>query len=386
MTSQLETDQSTSRRVFWEGNVAIAEGAIAAGCRFFAAYPITPASEIAHWMAKRLPEEGGAFITMEDEIASISAVIGASWAGAKAMTATSGPGFSLMMENLGYAIFTETPLVIVDVQRAGPSTGQATMVAQGDVFQARFGSHGNYEVIALAPSTVSEAYSLIIKAFNLAEEYRTPVIFLADEHIGHLEETVEISLKVEIIHRKKAIKGQKHFFGNVQDGSLIPPMPALGEGINVSVTGSTHNSQGIRDTQNAKVHQDLVWRIIQKIDTNREEIQMIEETLPDLSQIGIISYGSVSRSVWEMLRLAEQENIPVGHLRLITLWPFPRRTVKTFVNQFEKVIVPELNTGLMIREIERFTSDRTELIPVSKIGGGTPLDPEEILEVVVKNV
>jgi len=337
-------------------------------------------------MAKRLPEEGGAFITMEDEIASISAVIGASWAGVKAMTATSGPGFSLMMENLGYAIFTETPLVIVDVQRAGPSTGQATMVGQGDVFQARFGSHGNYEIIALAPSTVSEAYSLIIKAFNLAEKYRTPVIFLADEHIGHLEETVEISPKVEIVHRKKAKKGQKHFFGNVQNGSLIPPMPALGEGFNVSVTGSTHNSQGIRDTRNAKTHQDLVWRIIQKIDTNREEIQIIEETFPDHSQIGIISYGSVSRSVWKMIRLAEQENILVGHLRLITLWPFPRSTVKTFVNQFKKVIVPELNTGLMIREIERFTSDRTELIPMSKIGGGAPLAPEEILEVVVKNV
>lgn len=366
--------------------MAIAEGAIAAGCRFFAAYPITPASEIAHWMATRLPEEGGAFITMEDEIASISAVIGASWAGVKAMTATSGPGFSLMMENLGYAIFTETPLVIVDVQRTGPSTGQATMASQGDVFQTRFGSHGNYEIIVLAPSTVSDAYSLVIKAFNLAEKYRTPVIFLADEHIGHLEETVEISPNVEIVHRKKAIKGQKHFFGNVQDGSLVPPMPALGEGFNVSVTGSTHDSQGIRDTRDAKVHQDLVWRIIHKIDTNREEIQMTEETLMNHSQIGIISYGSVSRSVWEMIRLAEQENIQVGHLRLITLWPFPRRTVKTFVNQFEKVIVPELNTGLLIREIDRFTSDRTELISISKIGGGTPFDPDEILEMVVKNV
>lgn len=366
--------------------MAIAEGAITAGCRFFAAYPITPASEIAHWMATRLPEEGGAFITMEDEIASISAVIGASWAGVKAMTATSGPGFSLMMENLGWSIMTETPLVIVDVQRAGPSTGQATMVSQGDVFQARFGSHGNYEIIALTPSTVSEAYSLIITAFNLAEEYRTPVIFLADEHIGHLEETMEISLKVEVIHRKKANKGQKHFFGNVQDGSLVPPMPVLGEGFNVSVTGSTHDSQGIRDTRNAKVHQDLIWRIIQKIDTNREEIQMTEETLPNASKIGVISYGSVSRSVWEMMRLAKQENIQVGHLRLITLWPFPKRAVKSFVNQFEKIIVPELNTGLMIREIERFTSDRTELIPVSKIGGGEPFDPEEILEMVVKNV
>ena len=323
---------------------------------------------------------------MEDEIASISAVIGASWAGVKAMTATSGPGFSLMMENLGYAIFTETPLVLVNVQRAGPSTGQATMVAQGDVFQARFGSHGNYDIITLTPSTVAETYSLIVKAFNLAETYRTPVIFLTDEHIGHLEETVEIPPTLEIIDRKKAKKGETHFFGNVQDGSLVPPMPALGKGFNVSVTGSTHNSQGTRDTRDAKVHRDLVWRIIQKIATKREELQMTEETLPDHAQIGIVSYGSVSRSVWGMMRLAEHENIPVAHLRLITLWPFPRRPVKAFVDRYEKVIVPELNTGLMIREVDRFTSERTELIPMSKIGGGEPFSPEELLEMVVTNV
>lgn len=386
MTTQLESEQTEPNRVFWQGNIAIAEGAIAAGCRFFAGYPITPASEIAHWMAKRLPEVNGAFIEMEDELASIGAVVGASLAGVKAMTATSGPGMSLMMETLGYAIFTQTPMVLVDVQRAGPSTGQATKVGQGDVLQARFGSHGNYEIITITPSTVEESYLSMGQAFNLAEEYRTPVLVLIDEHIGHVEETIELPGSMEIINRKKAKQGDKHFYGKDPDGSLVPPMPILGEGFNLSVTGSTHDTLGVRHTTGVKVHADLVWQIINKIADNREKLTQTEETLPEDAQIGIISFGSVSRSVWEAIRLAEHENIRIGHLRLITLWPFARRQVKNFVDQFDKVIVPELNTGLMIREIDRFTSDKTELIPISKVGGGDPIRPDEILEVVVKNI
>ncbi len=386
MTTQLESEQTEPNRVFWQGNIAIAEGAIAAGCRFFAGYPITPASEIAHWMAKRLPEVNGAFIEMEDELASIGAVVGASLAGVKAMTATSGPGMSLMMETLGYAIFTQTPMVLVDVQRAGPSTGQATKVGQGDVLQARFGSHGDYEIITITPSTVEEAYLSMGQAFNLAEEYRTPVLVLIDEHIGHVEETIELPGSMEIINRKKAKPGDKHFYSKDPDGSLVPPMPILGDGFNLSVTGSTHDTLGVRHTTGVKVHADLVWQIINKIADNREKLTQTEETLPEDAQIGIISFGSVSRSVWEAIRLAEQENIRIGHLRLITLWPFARRQVKNFVDRFDKVIVPELNTGLMIREIDRFTSDKTELIPISKVGGGDPIRPDEILEVVVKNI
>jgi len=386
LTTQPKTEREQSNRAFWQGNIAVAEGAIAAGCRFFAGYPITPASEIAHWMARRLPEVGGVFIMMEDEIASIGAVIGASLAGAKAMTATSGPGMSLMMENFGYAIFTQTPLVLVDVQRAGPSTGQATKVGQGDVMQARFGSHGNYEIIALTPSTVEETYKIMGTAFNLSEEYRSPILVLIDEHIGHVEETVEIPEEMEIINRKKAEKGDKHFYGKAQDGSLVPPMPTLGEGFNVSVTGSTHDTVGTRHTVGVKVHADLVWQIINKIDADREKLERVEETLPEDPQIGIISYGSVSRSVWEAMQMAEQDNIRIGHLRLIGLWPFPRRRVRAFTERFEKVIVPELNTGLLIREIDRFSPDSTELIPISMVGGGEPIRPEQIVEEVVKNL
>jgi len=346
------------------GNVAIAEGAIAAGCRFFAGYPITPSSGILEHLSNRLPQIGGVCVQMEDEIASLGAVIGASWTGLKAMTATSGPGFSLMQENIGYAAMTETPCVIV--------------------YQARYGSHcADYEIITLVPSTVKESYELIIHSFNLAEQYRTPVIFLSDGHISHMNETIEIPEKQPIINRKKPTSKDETIFGSVSDGEIVPPMPSLGEGYNVSVTGSTHDMIGFRDTLNGDIHRKLVCRLAEKITCNKEKIIKIEEDLPNDAEIGIVSYGSVSRPVWEAQELAEKENIKLAHLRLITLWPFADKEVRSFLNGLKNVIVPEMNSGLIVREIERCTNGKTSVHSISKIGGGEPITPSELLDFVV---
>jgi len=373
-----------AKRMFWKGNEAIAEGAIAAGCRFFAGYPITPSSEIMHHLSKRLPQIGGVFVQMEDEIASLGAVIGASWTGVKSMTATSGPGFSLMQENIGYAAMTETPCVIVDVMRVGPSTGQATLTSQGDVYQARYGSHSaDFEIITLAPSNLKESYELIIHAFNLAEQYRTPVIFLADGHISLMSETIEIPEKPPIINRKKPECKEDPIFGCLSDDDLVPPMPSLGEGYNVLVTGSSHDQKGFRHTRNGEIHRKLVHRLADKINHNKEKIIKSEETKPNNSEIGIISYGSVSRAVWDMQKLADAENINLAHLRLITLWPFPDKEVSSFLNGLKNVIVPEQNSGLIVREIERCNKSTTKVHSLSKIGGGEPITPIEMLDLVV---
>ena len=254
---------------YLSGNEAAAEGAIAAGCRFYAGYPITPSSEIMERMPLRLREAGGVFIQMEDEIASISAVIGASWAGAKAMTATSGPGFSLMQESIGYAAFTETPCVIVDVQRAGPCTGQATKVGSGDIMQAKWGSHGDYQVIALSPWSVQEMYDLTLRAFNLSERYRVPAMVLSEETVGHLRENISIPARIEVWDRKKG-KGEAPFGTKEEDG--VPPMPAFGEGERLAITGSTHDAYGFRKTDEPEVHAELVERINRKIIKNRQKI------------------------------------------------------------------------------------------------------------------
>jgi len=383
MVNNLEKN-ANAKRNYWMGNEAIAEGAIAAGCRFFAGYPITPSSEILEHLSKRLPQIGGVCVQMEDEIASLGAVIGASWAGIKAMTATSGPGFSLMQENIGYAAMTETPCVIVDVMRVGPSTGQATLSSQGDVYQARYGSHcADYEIITLVPSTVKECYELIIDAFNLAEQYRTPVIFLSDGHISLMRETIEIPEKKFIINRKKPTSKDDIIFGSISNDNLVPPMPCLGEGYNVLVTGSTHDDIGFRDTLNADTHRKLVYRLAKKIICNKDKIIKIDRDFPNDAKIGIVSYGSVSRAVWELQELAEKENIKVAHLRLISLWPFPDEEVRLFLNKLKNVIVPEMNSGLIVREIERCNNGITNIHSVSKIGGGEPITPSELLDLVV---
>ena len=361
---------------FWQGNEACAEAAIVAGCRFFAGYPITPASEIAEHLAKKLPKIGGIAIQMEDELASIGAVVGASWAGAKPMTATSGPGFSLMQETIGYAFMTETPCVIVDVQRLGPSTGQATKCGQGDVMQARWGTHGDYSAIALSPNSAQEMFELTIKAFNLAEKYRTPVILLADEAIAHMSEQVTMPslADIEIVNRRKPKPGETAFFGLEE----VPPMPAVGEGYNVAVTGSTHNEYGIRFTADPNVHKRLVERLNSKIQNHADELAEAETHNIDDCQIGIISFGCTSRAIYEAVENAEAKGVTVGYARLKTIWPFPEKIVKKLAKTAEKIIVPEMNLKQLYYEVQRVTNGSSEIIALNKIGGGELITPEEL--------
>ena len=361
---------------FWQGNEALAEAAIIAGCRFFAGYPITPASEIAEHLAKRLPQVGGVAIQMEDEIASIGAVVGAGWTGNKAMTATSGPGFSLMQETIGYAFMTETPCVIADVQRAGPSTGQATKCGQGDVMQSRWGTHGDYSAIVLSPNSVQEMFTLTVKAFNLAEKFRTPVILLSDEIIAHMHEQITVPPleTIKIVNRKKPKKGDKAFFGLEE----VPPMPSVGEGLNVAVTGSTHDEYGIRATADPIVHRKLVERLNNKIKNHADELQDVETYNISNCQIGIVSFGCTSRAVYEAVENAEKEGIKTGYMRLRTLWPFPDRIIEKMAKTAKKIIVPEMNLGQIFYEVQRAAKGKAEIISLNKIGGGELITPEEL--------
>ncbi len=367
---------------FLQGNEACAEAAIAAGCRFFAGYPITPASEIAEILSNELPKKGGIAIQMEDELASIGAVVGASWAGAKAMTATSGPGFSLMQETIGYAFMTETPCVIVDVQRLGPSTGQATKCGQGDVMQARWGTHGDYTAIALSPNSVQELYEQTIRAFNLAEKYRTPVILLTDETIAHMRESATLSSpeEIEIVNRRKPKKGETAFFGLDE----VPPMPSVGEGYNLAVTGSTHNEYGIRFTADPTVHRHLVERLNSKIQNHTDEIADAETRNIDDCQIGIVSFGCTSRAIYEAVENTEAKGLTVGYVRLKTLWPFPEKTVKRLAETAQKIIVPEMNLKQIFYEVQRVADGSAEVIPLNKIGGGELITPEELTEKILE--
>jgi len=367
-----------AKTYFWQGNEACAEAAIAVGCRFFAGYPITPASEIAEHLSRMLPQVSGIAIQMEDELASIGAVVGASWAGVKAMTATSGPGFDLMQETIGWAFMTETPCVIVDVQRAGPSTGQATKCGQGDVMQSRWGTHGDYSSIVLSPNSVQEMFELTIKAFNLAEKHRTPVILLADEIVAHMRERIIVpsSERIEIINRRKPKPSEKAFFGLEE----IPPMPSVGEGFNVAVTGSTHNEYGIRFTADPIVHRQLVERLNNKIQRHAEEIAEVETYNIDDCQIGIVSFGCTSRAIYEAVENAEAKGIKVGYARLKTIWPFPEKAVRQLAETAEKVIVPEMNLRQIFYEVQRVANGLAEVIPLNKIGGGELITPEELFE------
>ncbi len=353
-----------NRPFFLLGDEAAAYGALYAGCDFFAGYPITPASEIAEVLSRELPHVDGYYVQMEDELGSISAVIGAVWAGGKGMTATSGPGFSLMQENIGYAIMTETPCVIINVQRSGPSTGQATKPAQGDVLQARWGTHGDHEIIALSPSSVQETFWLTIKAFNLAEKYRTPVILLMDGEIGHLRENITFPSFDEVsIEERRIGESDTPVFG----GETTPPMSIFGQGRDVHVTGSTHKASGMRDVSTQSVHYELVTRLCGKIANAREEICQVEENYLDGARIGVLAYGAAARPAEGAVIEARKQGYAVDFLRLITLWPFPQEAVKRMVEKVDKILVPEMNLGQISREIERFTCK--PVIPVSKIGG-----------------
>ena len=360
---------------YLSGNEASAEGAIAAGCRFYAGYPITPSSELMERMSFRLGQIGGVFIQMEDEIASVSAVIGASWAGAKAMTATSGPGFSLMQESIGYAAFTETPCVIVDVQRAGPCTGQATRVGSGDVMQAKWGSQGDYQVIALAPWSVQEMYELTIQAFNLSERYRVPAMVMADEAVGHLRENISIGAKVSICNRKKQ-KGGTPFGTEEKDG--VPPMPCFGEGARLLVTGSTHDSFGFRKTDDPEAHAKLVERINEKILKNRSRIVETEGYFLEDSEIAVIAYGFTARTSLYAVKRLRKEGVKVGLLRLKTLWPFPEESVVELRERVKKVVVPEMNQGQVAGEVRKFYPG--EILSLRQTNGEV-IRPEKILKV-----
>lgn len=354
------------RSYFMQGDEAVVYGSLYAGCDFFAGYPITPASEIAEVMAAELPHVNGYYIQMEDELASISAVIGAVWGGAKAMTATSGPGFSLMQENIGYAVMTETPCVIVNVQRSGPSTGQATKPAQGDVMQARWGTHGDHEIIALSPNSVQECFDVGIKAFNLAEEYRTPVIILMDGEVGHMREKITMPHleNIKITERRLATDDELIF-----GGELIPPMAEFGQGRFIHVTGSTHKETGIRDVETQVTHDKLVRRLCKKISDNREKITKYEESFLDDAEIVLISYGATSRPTKGALIKARNVGKKVGMLRLITIWPFPQDRIIELGKQVDRIFVPEMNLGQLSREIQRFVN--CEVIQIPKIGGIT---------------
>lgn len=336
---------------FMEGNEACAEAAMKAGLGFYAGYPITPASEVMNHLAKELPKTGGRFLQMEDEIASMAVITGASWSGLKSMTATSGPGFSLMMENFGYAVMTETPCVLVNVQRAGPSTGQATKPGTGDVMQARFGSHGDYEIIALSPNSVQEMFVFTIRAFNLAERYRTPVVLLADAGVGHVREKFTIPEKVEVVGRKKPKEEDKNFF-DTDEEDHVPPMPAFGEGYELMVTGSTHLGDGTRDTASYEAQDRLVRRLSAKINDNRKDIEDWEETNCDDAELVVISYGSISRPVKGAIKKARKEGHNIGFFRPKVMWPSPEERMKE-IGKSSKVMLVELSLRGYRMEVER---------------------------------
>ena len=340
---------------FLSGDYACAEGAIAAGCRFFAGYPITPATEIAERMARRLPEVGGVYIQMEDELGSIAAVIGASYAGVKAMTATSGPGFSLMQENIGLAVMTETPLVIVDIMRGGPSTGQPTKPGQQDMMQAKWGSHGDYEVIALAPSSVQEMFDLTIECFNLSERFLVPAFLMADETVAHMWERVIIPEpdQIEIVNRKKPTVSPADYLPFKPDEDLVPPMACFGEGYRVHVTGLTHDERGYPKTDSPEIQEQLIRRLCDKIRKNADKIVKVKEFMLEDAEIAVIAYGTPARAAISAVRKAREEGIKAGLLRLVTVWPFPERQVAELAARVKGIVVPELNYGQIVREVER---------------------------------
>ncbi len=369
---------------FFNGDVACAEGALAAGCRFFAGYPITPATEIAEHMSKRLPGVGGHFIQMEDEISAMAAIIGASCAGVKSMTATSGPGFSLMMENIGLGIAMETPCVLVNVQRAGPSTGLPTLGAQGDMMQARWGSHGHYEIIALAPSSPQEIFYQTITAFNLSETYRVPVLVMADEIVGHLSERVIIpdASKIKLQSRPRP-KGRKDRFKPFHPGpNGVAPMAHAGEGYMVHFTGLTHDERGY-PVMTAEAQAEMMERITGKIRRNLDKIIQVEKYRLEDADIAIVSYGISSRSSQAAVDEAREQGIKAGLLRLLTVWPFPEDMIRELARRVKCLITVELNLGQIHLEVQRCSEGKAPALLIGH-AGGSAITPEEILEKIKK--
>ena len=364
-----------------QGNEACALGAIKAGATFFAGYPITPSTEVAEQIAEKFPPLGRKFVQMEDEIGSISAIIGASTVGHKALTATSGPGFSLMQELIGYASITEIPIVIVNVMRAGPSTGLPTLPAAGDVMQARWGTHGDHSIIALSPNSVTETYTETVRAFNLAEKYRTPVILLLDEKVGHLREKFdeEEASNIEIIDRPKFnAKGKYVPFENNESG--VPPFVSFGQGERYHITGLTHNEEGFYSSK-PEVVTDFIKRISDKIENNVDDIAKIEEFMTEDADVVIVAYGSVARSAQEAVVEMREQGKKVGLLRLVTLWPFHDKKVAEVCKGRKLVVMPEMNLGQMTREVQRVIGE-TPFATICRVDGDL-ITPEEIEDKII---
>ena len=366
-----------------QGNEACVEGALYAGCRFYAGYPITPSTEIAEGCAVRLPQVGGHFIQMEDEIASCAAAIGASAAGVKSMTATSGPGFSLKQENLGYACLTEIPIVLVDVQRAGPSTGLPTSPSQGDVMQAKWGTHGDHPIIAVAPSTVEECFKLCVRCFNLSEKYRTPVIFLMDEIVGHLREGIEIpdAGELEIVDRtvpSDPAHAKKPYA--TKDGETVPVMAPFGAGERYNITGLIHADDGF-PTNSTDIADSQVKRLLKKIDDNLDDILSWEEKDLDDADVCVVCFGGTARSVYSAVETLRAEGVKVGVFRPITVWPFPAEEMRRIAGKVKKIIVAEHNDGQMLLEVQRVTGLYDKIGFVGKVNG-TVITPDEIVKAV----
>jgi 2-oxoglutarate ferredoxin oxidoreductase subunit alpha len=375
-------DGALNGEFFINGDIACAEGAISAGCRFFAGYPITPATEVAERMSERLPQVGGVFIQMEDEIASMNAVLGASWAGVKAMTSTSGPGFSLMMENLGLGVMLETPCVLVNVQRAGPSTGLPTLAAQGDMMQARWGAHGHYEIIALVPDSPQEIFDLTILAFNLSEQYRVPVLLMTDEAVGHMSEKVIIPQinPNDLVERPRPKVAPKKYLPYDSRQGLVPPMAIAGEGYRFHVTGLTHDDKGY-PVMTAEAQDKLVRRLVDKIRLNAKDIIRYEEVNVEDAEVIVVSYGISSRVARYAVQEARDEGIKAGLLRLITVWPFAEDRIRKLASTVKAFVVPEINYGQIVREVERCAAGKARARLVPHMGGSVHL-PETILEAI----
>jgi len=372
-------NQALVGEFFISGDVACAEGAISAGCRFFAGYPITPATEVAERMSLRLPQVDGTYIQMEDEIASICAVLGASWAGVKAMTSTSGPGFSLMTENIGLGVMLETPCVVVDIQRAGPSTGLPTLVGQQDMMQARWGSHGSYEIIALSPSSPQHMFDLTIEAFNLSEKYRVPVLIMSDEVVGHMSEKVVIPYvdPDSLVERRRPSVSPNEYLPYQASDNLVPPMAIAGEGYHFHVTGLTHDERGY-PVMTADAQDKLIRRLVDKIRLNKNDIIKYREFQLEDADIVVCAYGITTRIAQFAVELARNDGIRAGLLQLITIWPFAEDRIKELSQQAKSFIVPEINAGQIVFEVERCAADRAKTVLVPCMGGSVH-SPENIL-------
>jgi len=369
---------------YLDGDFACGEGAMAAGCRFVAGYPITPSTEVVERISRRFPFMGGTFIQMEDELASMAAVVGASWSGTKSMTVTSGPGFSLMMENIGLGAMMETPCVVVNVQRGGPSTGLPTMVGQADMMQARWGSHGDYQLIALSPQSPQEAFDLMIEAFNLAEQYRVPVMFMMDECVGHMTEKVVIPQadQIEVVPRTLTTKPPGEYWPYQVNGSHIPDMVRAGDGYRFHTTGLTHDYRGY-PVMSADCQDESVRRLVDKIVLNADRIAHFDEEKVEGAEVVVLAYGITARVTRMGIELARREGLKVGFLRLVVVWPFPETKIRELAGRVKGFVVPEVNLGQVVLEVERCAAGRCPVVGVPHAGGGVH-DPQIICDAIVR--